>query len=292
MVRSKILQGKVLALASMMCLMAGIVSAQEPDETGIVHITDISSVAIQHGILRTNCDKAAACGVGGACENGVCGQGNCRNCQNGGNACRSCQSGYGGCRTCNFGGGLGGLCPLGGANCNGCGSCNAKLSMSMRRIMAWIDPCSGVCMYSPTHGFVPPSKRPYFRQPVSYQHNYPANWVGGTPSGSRRHHAAVYTPTDTTQLGYYYQKVPTWVPVPGFIPPAPHPSQWHQYGPTAVAAYNTSCPTPSVEQGSPIEVIKPDDTEIAPAPPKPEAAKDNADLERSVSNPNLLPIVR
>jgi hypothetical protein len=160
----------------------------------------------------------------------------------------------------------------------------------MRRIMAWIDPCCGSCMYSPTHGFVPPSKRPYFRQPVSYQHNYPASWVGGTPSGSRGHHPAVYTPTDTTQLGYYYQKVPTWVPVPGMIPPAPHPSQLHYYGPTAVAGYNNYCPTPiapAVDQGG-----AGDDTEIAPAPPNPEAAKDEADLERSVSNPNLLPIRR
>ncbi len=162
--------------------------------------------------------------------------------------------------------------------------------MSVRRLMAWIDPCSGVCMYSPTHGFVPPNKRPYFRQPVSYQHNYPANWVGGTPGAPRGHHPAVYTPTDTTQLGYYYQKVPTWVPVPGFIPPAPHPSQWHYYGPTEVAAYSNSnsCPAPTapaVEQES-------TDEDVAPVPPKPEAATDKVDLERSASSPNLLPIVR
>ncbi len=275
MVRSKLLQGKVLALASVMCLMTGIVSAQEPDETGIVHITDIASVAVQNGILRTNCDKAAACGVGGVCENGVCGQGNCRSCQ-------SCPGGYG-CGRCS-------LCPLGGCNsgCNSCNPCCANLSMSVRRIMAWIDPCSGVCMYSPTHGFTPPSKRPYFRQPVSYKHNYPANWVGGVPSGHSGYRPAVYTPTDTTQLGYYYQKVPTWVPVPGMTPPAPHPSQLHYYGPTA-ASY-AACPTstaPAVDQGGDDE-----DSDVAPLPPKPEPEKAEADLERSVSNPNLLPIVR
>src|SRR5690606_22022975 len=37
----------------------------------------------------------------------------------------------------------------------------------------------------------------------------------------------VYMPTDTTQLGYYYQHVPYWLPRPNAVPPAPRPADWH-----------------------------------------------------------------
>src|SRR5690606_14167039 len=33
-------------------------------------------------------------------------------------------------------------------------------------------------------------------------------------------------PTDTTQLGYYYQRAPQWMPTPGMIPPPPWPSNY------------------------------------------------------------------
>src|SRR5690606_31408820 len=39
----------------------------------------------------------------------------------------------------------------------------------------------------------------------------------------------VHMPTDTTQLGFYYQRVPTWAPVPGMIPPPPNPADYHYY---------------------------------------------------------------
>ncbi|MEM7810717.1 MAG: hypothetical protein AAF532_04490 [Planctomycetota bacterium] len=37
----------------------------------------------------------------------------------------------------------------------------------------------------------------------------------------------VAVPTDTTQLGYYYQRVPAWRPMPGMIPPPPNPDLIH-----------------------------------------------------------------
>ncbi len=300
MVRSKILRSKLLAVAGMLCLITGVASAQELDETGVVHITDSPAVAAQNGLLRTNCDKAAGAGFGNSagCQNG-----NCQNCQSGvcqnggGSGCRSCQNGYGGygCRPygrCP----LGVICPIGGAGCNGCNSCCGKLSCSARKILAWLDPCSGVCSYAPSHGFMIPGKQPYFRQPVSYQHNYPAKWTGGHPSGYHGHRPAVYTPTDTTQLGYYYQKVPTWVPVPGMIPPAPRPQDWHQFGPTSNAA--PYYPVESVQEieGEPTPVESNDADNLvppaAPAAPAPPKEIDKVDLERSASNPNLLPILK
>lgn len=132
------------------------------------------------------------------------------------------------------------------------------------------------------HGFAPPNKRPYFRQPVSYQHNYPANWVGGVASGYHGHRPAVYTPTDTTQLGYYYQKVPTWVPVPGAIPPAPQPAEWHHYG--SIDAGYVVAPVAEGEVKA--------DKEVAPEPPVEEEAEvETLNLERPVASPRLLPIL-
>lgn len=294
MVRSQKQQGNVLALASLMCLMTGLVSAQDLDETGIIHITDIPSVAIQNGILPTKCDRtvngAGACRKG--CYNG-CPSGNCQNgscppagCQNG----ASCPGGAGCGSGCNNGPCLLtwlGFCQGGAAGCNGGGACGGKLSLSARRILNWVDPCSGTCTHSPMTGFTPPNKRPYFRQPVSYQHDFPANWVGGTPSGYHGHRPAVYTPTDTTQLGYYYQKVPTWTPVPGMIPPAPQPGQWHYYGPTATAY----APYETAPAGDASEV-KPTETETAPVPPLPEEAVEVINLERTPVSPTLIPINR
>lgn len=308
MARSQRRQSKVLACAGLMCLVTGIASAQDFDNTGIVRITDMPSAAMQAGVLPTSCDQkvAGACldpnscvgtgamGVACQCGPGACGcnaaTGQSCGCQNGGH-CRNCPGGAGHDVYGNGWGyafGLSGYCPFGGAHCKGCGTCGGKLSMSMRKILAWVDPCSGVCSYSPMHGFTPPGKRPYFRQPVSYQHNYPASWTGGVPSGYHGHRPAVYTPTDTTQLGYYYQKVPTWVPVPGMIPPAPQPGEWHYYGPNA-AAY---VPHSSVESiGEPTEAgdaAEGAGEETAPMPP--EAKIDAINLERQVSQPRLLPI--
>ena len=232
---------------------------------------------------------------GGHCQNGVCQNGNCPHCSKNKwkHGCRYEYPGYGcGNKPCvlNWLGfcGPGAGCQPG---CNGCGACNGRLSQSARRLLAWIDPCSTTCSYSPMHGFTPPTKQPYFRQPISYQHNYPAQWVGGTPSGYYGHRPAVYTPTDTTQLGYYYQKVPTWVPVPGMIPPAPQPAEWHQYA--AANSAQAACKETAVEEAKPTEASgEADQMEepevVPPMPPKVE----KLNLERTSASPRLLPILK
>lgn len=276
MTHIKFTQLKLLAVTGVFALLASVATAQEAvdlEDVGIVHITDIPNVG-PHGVRPVTCDK-----LNGTCQNGSCptGQAGCQQCKG-----QGCHPGVG-CPLTRLG-----LCPFAGAGCHGCGKCGGKLSMTARRFMALIDPCSTACTHSPTHGFTPPSQRPYFRQPVSYQHNYPASWTGGTPSGYAGHRPAVYTPTDTTQLGYYYQKAPAWIPVPGMIPPAPQPTEWHYYGPRAVSY-------------SPAEVHP---TEAAPAtngdaagedskvPPPPMDDSAGIDLERSAAHPGLLPIIR
>ncbi|MEY3458685.1 MAG: hypothetical protein RL215_1842 [Planctomycetota bacterium] len=72
--------------------------------------------------------------------------------------------------------------------------------------------------------------------PVNMPVNYDWAWYGlagpqapyGAPNGGFvAQYPSVYQPTDTTQLGYYYHKVPTWQPQPGRIPGVPCPEQFH-----------------------------------------------------------------
>lgn len=66
--------------------------------------------------------------------------------------------------------------------------------------------------------------------------NYDGAWYGsylpqhayGTPGGGFiAIYPTVYQPTDTTQLGYYYTKVPTWQSRSDMIPGVPYPSNYH-----------------------------------------------------------------
>ncbi len=72
--------------------------------------------------------------------------------------------------------------------------------------------------------------------PVHMPVNYDGAWYGsylpqhayGTPGGGFiANYPTVYQPTDTTQLGYYYNKVPTWQSRSDMIPPVPYPSNFH-----------------------------------------------------------------
>lgn len=72
--------------------------------------------------------------------------------------------------------------------------------------------------------------------PVNLPVNHNWAWYGlsapqapyGAPGGGFiAQHPSVYQPTDTTQLGYYYHKVPTWQPQPGRLPGVPNPAMFH-----------------------------------------------------------------
>jgi hypothetical protein len=84
--------------------------------------------------------------------------------------------------------------------------------------------------YAAGHGWARPTPHPIERNPVEYQRYWPTKWYGqpgGGVSANAQRYPSVYMPTDTTQLGYYYQAVPQWRPNPGMIPPAPWPPNWH-----------------------------------------------------------------
>jgi hypothetical protein len=66
-----------------------------------------------------------------------------------------------------------------------------------------------------------PPRNTIDRIPVQYLRYYPGVWYGLPGSTLPVVAPQVHMPTDTTQLGFYYQRVPTWVPVPGMVPPSP-----------------------------------------------------------------------
>lgn len=79
----------------------------------------------------------------------------------------------------------------------------------------------------PDAGWAPPARLPVNRDGIWYQ-NYTPNAHYGNPGGGfKADHPMVYQPTDTTQLGYSYAKVPTWRPRPEMIPRVPSPSAFH-----------------------------------------------------------------
>ncbi len=73
---------------------------------------------------------------------------------------------------------------------------------------------------------------PVYRVPVQYLRYWPQRWYGDPRRGvssSQPYAPMVYQPTDTTQLGYYYQHAPSWQRNPGMLPAGPHPRRYHQF---------------------------------------------------------------
>lgn len=80
---------------------------------------------------------------------------------------------------------------------------------------------------APDYGWSPPAKVPVRRSNVTYGHH--AGHHHGDKQGQHQFTSPapiVGTPTDTTQLGYYYQHVPTWQHK-NILPVPPHPRHWH-----------------------------------------------------------------
>lgn len=81
----------------------------------------------------------------------------------------------------------------------------------------------------PDYGWSTVGNRPIQRVQSVYGRYYPERFAGqsggGAPAGAKRY-PIIAQPTDTTQLGYYYQTTPTWQPR-NILPPPPDPRTWH-----------------------------------------------------------------
>ncbi|MBX3441169.1 MAG: hypothetical protein KF774_02090 [Planctomyces sp.] len=244
------LVGATLVVGGMLTIGSSLLQAQSGDAEGIIRISD--------------CHPGPSGPAG-------CPEGNCP-------SAAGCPSG---------------ACPTGGCPTGCRKSCCIKPCRCCRHcvygFLSWLDP-HGKCTYSPDHGWSPPGKVAIWRKPVAYHKFYPDAWTGqstGAPEMRARH---ILYPTDTTQLGYYYQHVPYWQPNPGMYPPAPNPNDWHQ---PLCGAANGICETGLVYEGSTVSEpagAVPSDApkEAAPLPPEPVSALNAGDLFRAGA-PSLQP---
>lgn len=121
-------------------------------------------------------------------------------------------------------------CPPCPQQCDSCpGYCRTGCGHEccLKPIVKWAV-CPSYYILPPDYGWNVPTKVPVVRRGVTYYRYWPEQWHGtGSPAaGQYRSYPQVYSPTDTTQLGYTYQQVPYWQPA-NRLPPPPVPSQWH-----------------------------------------------------------------
>ena len=78
----------------------------------------------------------------------------------------------------------------------------------------------------PDKGWNPPARLPVNRDGIWYKNYWPQAWHGNPGGEFIGNSPTVYQPSDTTQLGYSYAKVPTWR-AKCMIPSTPCPSHFH-----------------------------------------------------------------
>ncbi|MCA9065796.1 MAG: hypothetical protein KDA96_22160 [Planctomycetaceae bacterium] len=163
-----------------------------------------------------NCNSGGWCQSGGGYGWNHCDCNHCDQWNNGGWGLN-----YDPTSGCPFGLGCNGnSCLTNGGGWNGFpGYCNQCNQSCLAR-------CCATKAY-PDAGWNPPVHLPVNRDGVWYQSYYPSAFYGNPGGGFTNSYPQVYQPTDTTQLGYYYHKVPTWQTRPGMIPPAPNPRDYH-----------------------------------------------------------------
>ena len=104
-----------------------------------------------------------------------------------------------------------------------------EIAAGLRNKPALIPPLGHYDAYlPPDYGWQAPVGYPVQRVPVGYQRYYPSQWYGLPGSQKARVAPVAFMPTDTSQLGYYHQQVPTWQPLPpGSLPAPPDPRLLH-----------------------------------------------------------------
>lgn len=124
----------------------------------------------------------------------------------------------------------------------------------------------------------PPAVWGLSRTPNTYRY-YWNSQLAGVPSVSGGPYPMVYQPTDTTQMGFYYQSVPRWQYRPEMLPPAPAPN-WPNGMNSAYGTYSTGYVSGSVNTTpiyapantqpnavSPVTPAEPPAPTVAPPPP-------------------------
>ncbi|MGD9855259.1 MAG: hypothetical protein AB7U20_09950 [Planctomycetaceae bacterium] len=207
-----------LPAAAGVLLLPALVTAEDDSAEGVVRLGSARQSAIPAGSYDAGAAQQVGfhAGYNGGCSDGACGQG----CGAGYGCPSACGSDSGCPSGCQTGCGYGSCDPCGCGSCGDCKVCGVLQCLRCRPV--------GGCHYSPDHGWAPPGKHPRPRTAATYRRWFPGSWTGeGSYAESGYLYPMVYTPTDTTQLGYYHQRVPVWQHRAGMIPPVPHPDQFH-----------------------------------------------------------------
>jgi len=157
---------------------------------------------------------------------------------------------------------------------------------------------------APDYGWSYVVKRPIHRSNVAYQRYWPAAWggSGAAQAGDQkvRSYPMVAVPTDTTQLGYYYQQAPQWQPRPAMLPKPPVPSQWHvrKCAPGLDGSYTvwvplsriqpSASPASSPQQAEPQKTPPPEPTPVES--PKAQSETDQSSKQAALFQPNMQPV--
>jgi hypothetical protein len=82
--------------------------------------------------------------------------------------------------------------------------------------------------YDPARGYRAPDVAHIDREAVIYYRYWPQRFYGQPGYRLAPSFPMVYMPTDTTQLGVYYSRVPQWLPNPRMYPRPPRPDEWNR----------------------------------------------------------------
>lgn len=138
------------------------------------------------------------------------------------------------------------------------------------------------CLHGSANGHAwvrPPATWGIATTPNTYNYYWNAR-LAGVPNGGQTgglQYPMVYQPTDTTQMGFYYQAVPRWQYRAEMLPPAPVP-YWptgmnggYGYVQGGTVSYSTA-PATQPTNASPVTPAQPQTPGMAPPPPAEPAA--------------------
>lgn len=100
---------------------------------------------------------------------------------------------------------------------------------------------------------LPIAVTPICPTPIKYQRYWPTYWYGQPiPRGADLGYVPpmIYQPTDTTQMGMYYQRVPHWDAKYHMLPPPPDPLVWMAF---SCSKGGAGCRGAVVPAGTPIQ---------------------------------------
>jgi len=178
------------------------------------------------------------------------------------------------------------VCPVNG--CPNCQQCEIPL---VTPLACWLIKPNAYILSS-DHGWSYVIKRPIVTQNITYQHYWPQASQAAKNSRNRVPVSAypmVAQPTDTMQLGYYYQHAPRWQPRPDMLPRPPIPSQWHirKCGYRADGSYVVWVPLSRLpRQVSPVQQQQPPQPQTSPAKPSPQGSTPQSTSPRPVPAPS------